>query len=433
MQGQDPLTNEYDPCVDRVTRDDELVGLPIADALDIKDLLQQSEKLRGAKATMGGGDHPCLFVVPDRQGENLLKSAELALLRAEKAVFPFKLNEELQAAISAKANASRLNKSNFSVVSVDAQISMLQEQIQKSGTLKYARAIKAVCQYATISEAVAGLPSLDLAWRAHYLSCAADNLAAFMSVIGNVYRGAPGNSVDLCCEENVQESAILKIVQIKDYLNTRISAMDTNQARRIQRVQEAKVQLCNKMQDEHLVELNCASDEISQEITSLGELLEELAKRTIDLLPNDAAIFFLSKKGTLLESAGDKGGTFLLAIDVIRLRESGLGPKGAGLYRFVGQESNIAAVVIVRPKYDSQGKPIELTRSKLNQRSYAKEIVEVLGCAPPIIVELKPGAPLEMQVKPGMSFGNLLKHFRAPTDRCCRKDTRGVSETSTGE
>lgn len=95
-------------------------------------------------------------------------------------------------------------------------------------------------------------------------------------------------------------------------------------------------------------------------------------------------------------------------MDIVRLRKAGVGPEGGGFHRFI--DENIAGMAIVMKKYTPDGKPLQIRGTN---GLIAKEVVEVIGTVPSRMVLNPTGQSQEVPlVKPGTSYGNLLKTFR---------------------
>ncbi len=266
------------------------------------------------------------------------------------------------------------------------RICLLEEQLclLQHTSVKYASALMLLFTYIEAIEACAQLPELDLKEKISIYVLGLTALENSLRLINHNKRypvQLSQNTID----------PLARIIQIKLYLKSRLAEIDANQEKRIQKVKSIEIM-------------------VDGSAKLLADILNELSSRPIEVLPNDAAIFFLSKDGTLLEAGTEKSGYFLLAIDISRLRQYGFGPKGAGLYRFIGQEENITGVLIVRPKCNPSGKPIKLRREKTFS---AKEVSEIIGSPPPIETQFPNKEKQLIIVKVGMSFGNLLKLFRA--------------------
>lgn len=136
-----------------------------------------------------------------------------------------------------------------------------------------------------------------------------------------------------------------------------------------------------------------------------GKVPDNLAVGTMFDLANDAFAVFFREDGTLIM---DHGTELPKPVDIVRLRKAGVGPEGGGFHRFI--DENIAGMAVVMKKYTPDGKPLQIRGTN---GLIAKEVVEVIGRVPSRMVLSPTGQSQEVPlVKPGTSYGNLLKTFR---------------------
>lgn len=219
-------------------------------------------------------------------------------------------------------------------------------------------------------------------------------LEEVMAPIDNIWNGIPGKTPDLCrpgvkTADDACVSTSERLKQIQKHLEAKINTVDGAQLQRISVVKENKA---------------------FKEILSLHDAGE---------LPKDGSLIFFTSDGLLLyqselkvsqrstqsrakdaASAQRHAANTPAFIDVVRLSQ-GLGPEGAGLWRFIGQENRIVGAAILRPVF-KDGKPVELPGAKngRGEPMVKKEVTMIVGEIPP-------------EVTLNMAYGHLLNTLRA--------------------
>lgn len=219
-------------------------------------------------------------------------------------------------------------------------------------------------------------------------------LEDLMSPIDNIWNGIPGKTPDLLRpgiraqgERPIWTEE--RLAQIKEHLYAKINTVDGAQAQRICVVKD---------------------NPTIKEILRLHEAGE---------LPKDGSIIFFTADNVLLyqcelkvsqrstqsrakdaASAERHANNTPAFIDVSRL-DRGLGPEGAGLWRFIGQETRIVGAAVLRPVF-KDGKPVELpgARNGRGEPMVKKEVAMVICDVP-------------AEVTVNMAYGHLLNTIKS--------------------
>lgn len=417
----------------------------------------------------GTGTAPVVIVLgnktPATERVQLAKSeVERALEQAELAVKPFLLHRELKAA---KADLAK----GIDIESCQQKVSKIAAELQKCGQGKYAQTTKAIHYYAS---AVIKLLECEIEAGAkkQILTDSIKTVETLMCGPDNLYKGIPGKTPDIPRFQEKDVSETERLSQLELHLREKISKMDGDQAQRLRCVESLPVfvDLLNRtsviasrnhedaillFDDEgKLIDARAVKSDEECTDTEIARLCSNgiacgaiIVKRTFDEegkavelperngvkmsrpvfarmiekvvgkvpatmiagssfdLANDAFAVFFREDGSLVL---DHGTELPKPVDIVRLRKAGIGPEGGGFHRFI--DENIIGMAIVMKKYNSNGQPLQI---KGTNGLIAKEVVEVIGVVPTRTVQNASGATQEIPlVKPGTSYGNLLKTFR---------------------
>ncbi|MCC6980882.1 MAG: hypothetical protein IT343_21360 [Candidatus Melainabacteria bacterium] len=413
---------------------------------------------------------PVVIVVGNRTAQQdrveLAKEEMMrALQAADLSVKPFLLHRELKAA---RAELSKAPGSE----TAQLKVSKLAGELQKIGQGKYAQTTKTIHTFATAvvnyleceaDESVKAACLADSVKKIEMLMCGPDNL----------YKGIPNKTPDIPRFADASMSAQARLEQLEMHMREKISKMDGDQAQRIKKVEGTPVlvNLLNRTsvaatrfpedavfffnedgmiidgiglrQDADFNQASldkvmekaltvCGACVVRPERTEAGEMIalpdrpnfkmsrpviarridQTFGKVPSDLvvgsmfdLANDAFAVFFREDGTLIM---DHGTELPKPVDIVRLRKAGVGPEGGGFHRFI--DETIVGMAIVMKKYTPDGKPLQIRGTN---GLIAKEVVEVVGNVPSRMVLSPTGQSQEVPlVKPGTSYGNLLKTFR---------------------
>jgi hypothetical protein len=260
--------------------------------------------------------------------------------------------------------------------------------LRDSGPPRYAQTLKKLHDVTAIIETVCKAESNDM-----MMTDLVSRLEELMAPIDNIWNGIPGKTPDLArpsariAESHVSMSE--RLAQIQKHLEAKINTVDGAQLQRISVVKDNKA---------------------FKEILRLHDAGE---------LPKDGSLVFFTNDGLLLyqselkvsqrstqsrakdaASAERHANNTPAFIDVMRLSQ-GLGPEGAGLWRFIGQETRIVGAAVLRPVM-KDGKPVELpgARNGRGETMVKKEVALTIGEMPP-------------EVTTNMAYGHLLNTLRA--------------------
>lgn len=332
----------------------------------------------------------------DERADELVFSRDLTFARnaALRNVEPWRADSELKFAQNGKraAEGGRYldDETRIRTIEIaDARLAKAQLASDAAGPTKYAQTVRALRDYAVaIAKQVSS--ESDLTVRDKAARHLAIDLELMVRSVKNLEKGVTGDLPQI----NLQEpfDCCARLTKVRDHLEDKISRINSNQDRRLDR----------------LVEQNSI-------LTQLQVRLNEL--------PSDGVIFFFNRDGLIIKAPMSKPGNILVgvdrleypksklrpdgtfvnrdgetvkvemtykAIDVPRWKNAGNGPNGAGIDRFAGDD--IAGAAIVRPKEGA--KPIQA-----NKRVFVeKEVVGLIGELPKEVVE-------------GMAFKELAKRF----------------------
>lgn len=376
IQKSSPLVRRIvRPALDRIALGDTNFAPPLDSVIDVR-----------AEATKSSSETSEDFVYEPR-----LANARSAALRN---IEPWRAESELKFAQNSKraAESGRYLDEETRLRTIEiAEVRLAKAQIgaDAAGPPKYAQTVRCLRDYAVaIAKHLADLhDAQDRERAAHHLAV---DLELMVRSVKNLEKGGSGDLPQINLKESFDYVA--RIAQVRDHLEEKISRINSNQDKRLDR----------------LVEQNSI-------LTQLQNRLSEL--------PSDGVIFFFNRDGLIIKTPMSKPGNILVgvdrqeypksklrpdgtflnhngeivkvemtykAIDVPRWRNAGNGPNGAGIDRFAGDE--IAGAAIVRPK--AGAKPIQA-----NKRVFVeKEVVGLLGDLPAEVTE-------------GMAFKELAKRF----------------------
>ncbi len=328
--------------------------------------------------------------------EELVFSRELTFARnaAMRNVEPWRAESELKFAQNGKraAEGGRYldEETRMRTIEIaDARLAKAQTASDAAGPTKYAQTVRALRDYAVaIAKQISS--ESDLIARDKAARHLAIDLELMVRSVKNLEKGVTGDLPVINVQEPFDYCA--RLTKVRDHLEDKISRINSNQDRRLDR----------------LVEQN--------------SILAQLQNRLSEL-PSDGVIFFFNRDGLIIKAPMSKPGNILVgvdrleypksklrpdgtfvnrdgetvkvemtykAIDVPRWKNAGNGPNGAGMDRFAGDD--IAGAAIVRPKEGA--KPIQA-----NKRVFVeKEVVGLIGELPKEVVE-------------GMPFKELAKRF----------------------
>ncbi|MBS1957482.1 MAG: hypothetical protein JST89_25065 [Cyanobacteria bacterium SZAS-4] len=333
---------------------------------------------------------------PAADRDELTFSRELTIARngAMRNVEPWRAESELKFAQNGKraAEGGRYlddDTRTRTIEIADSRLAKAQAASDAVGPTKYAQTVRALRDYAVaIAKQVAS--ESDPTVKDKVARHLAIDLELMVRSVKNLEKGVTGDLPVVNVQEPFDYCA--RLARVKDHLEDKISRINSNQDRRLDR----------------LVEQN--------------SILAQLQNR-LNELPSDGVIFFFNREGLIIKAPMSKPGNILVgvdrleypksklrpdgtfvnrdgetvkvemtykAIDVPRWKNAGNGPNGAGMDRFAGDD--IAGAAIVRPKEGA--KPIQA-----NKRVFVeKEVVGLIGDLPKEVVE-------------GMAFKELAKRF----------------------
>lgn len=258
---------------------------------------------------------------------------------------------------------------------------------------RYAQTLKKLVDYTKAVEAYYQAEP-NSATRDAVMKQAVAKVEELMAPIDNIWNGIPGKTPDLARpgmrvngERPVWPEE--RILQIQQHLDAKINTVDNAQAQRIGVVKD-----------------NSAFQELLKQHAA-GEL------------PKGGSVVFFTDEGTLLyqselkvsqrstvarakdhASAEKHANNTPAFIDVAKI-DRGLGPEGAGLWRFIGQENRIVGAAILQPVI-KDGKPVELpgAKNRHGEPTIKKEVFRTIGDVP-------------AEVTVNMAYGHMLNMLRA--------------------
>lgn len=258
---------------------------------------------------------------------------------------------------------------------------------------RYAQTLKKLVDYTKAVEAYYQAEPNSTA-RDAVMKTALAKVEELMSPIDNIWNGIPGKTPDLARpgmrvhgERPIWPEE--RIHQIQEHLDAKINTVDNAQAQRIGVVKD-----------------NVAFKELLKQHEA-GEL------------PKGGSVVFFTSEGTLLyqselkvsqrstqarakdhASAEKHANNTPAFIDVAKI-DRGLGPEGAGLWRFIGQENRIVGAAILQPVI-KDGKLVELpgAKNRNGEPTIKKEVFRTIGEVP-------------AEVTVNMAYGHLLNMLRS--------------------
>lgn len=268
-----------------------------------------------------------------------------------------------------------------------------EESLRIGVPARYAQTLKKLFDYSKAVESYFKA-EMNTANRDTVLRDAVKTLESLMSPIDNIWNGIPGKTPDLARPgvRGQNERPIWpeeRLSHIQDHLDAKINTVDNAQAQRIGVVKD-----------------NLTMKELIRQ-HGAGEL------------PKDGSVVFFTDEGTLLyqselkvsqrstlarakdnASAEKHANNTPAFIDIAKL-DRGLGPEGAGLWRFIGQEHRIVGAAILQPVI-KDGKLVELpnTRNRNGEPTIKKEVSKVIGEVP-------------AEVTTTMAYGHMLNCLRS--------------------
>ncbi len=284
----------------------------------------------------------------------------------------------------------------------------------KDNSPKYAQTLKKLNEFIRAVEDYAKVET-NAAARDLMMRDSVVRLEGLMAPIDNIWNGIVGKTADLPRPgaKTPGDRPIWpeeRLSQIQTHLEAKINTVDGAQAQRV-----------------NVVKDNATFSEIFR-LFNEGKL------------PKEGSLVFFTTDGTLLyqselkvspkayqsrakdaASAERHANNTPAFIDVSRLQR-GHGPEGAGLWRFIGQESRIIGAAVLNPVM-RDGKPVELpgARNKHGEPMVKKEVVMVINTAPEGITA-------------NMAYGHMLNTMRAKKiafDKSSNVESNGDSTRQT--
>ncbi|HEY9714781.1 MAG TPA: hypothetical protein V6C72_15035 [Chroococcales cyanobacterium] len=350
--------------------------------------------------------------VSDKVSPQLLlakQHADTALTQAEQYIKPFQAERELRAARHSKTNIEqgkvRVGDKASAIESADVRIAKAETEVRTLGSTKYAQTVRSLRDYAnTVGQYLAKEP--DAAARETYARQAVIKLESMMPAVDNLYRGVKGGSDLPRLNINQPFDPLKRLGDIQNHLESRINQIDSNNLRRSSRLvndnpvfAELSANLKDIPADGTLFFFNKDGELVKGPTTFQGKVVgKDGVRYRMDALNDDGT--FTGRDGAVVtnpDGSPVKVATTYKAIDVSRWQQHGVDVNGAGIERFKGDD--VAGAVLVRPKYDGSGRPIEIRRTgRGGKPTIAKEVVGSFGEVPD-------------SIKDGMSLGNLMRTY----------------------
>jgi len=279
-----------------------------------------------------------------------------------------------------------------------------------SGPPRYAQTLKKLHDFIRAAEAC-GRAETDDIKRCEFLRESLARLEELMVPIDKIWNGIPGKTQDLPRpgirgKGEAPISADVRMSQIKEHLEAKINTVDGAQAQRV----------------------SVVKDNITfKEILKLHEAGELPGEGSLVFFTNDGMLLYqaelkVSQRSTQARAkdaaSAQRHATNTPAfIDIARL-DQGIGPEGAGLWRFIGQETRIIGAAVLRPAM-KDGKLVELpgARNGRGEPMVKKEVAMIIGEVPP-------------EVNLNMAYGHLLNTLRAKKIASERSASNTVSSSS---
>ena len=206
-----------------------------------------------------------------------------------------------------------------------------------------------------------------------------------MDPVETSWKGIPGRSEDLPREKPEEMSLLNRLISIKEHLHLKIEAIDAKQFRRLQKVAEHPIFA-------QIIEMH-ASGKLPKKGSIFFFLDSDRPALRIDACSNPKTRPGQSKESAIKHAV--KTPEFL---DVERL-DKGIGPDGAGLFRFAEMTDNIIGAVVLAPVIED-GTVVKLPGMSKPKR----QVHEKIGSVPD-------------SVDLGMSYGAVLNKFRPQIEK----------------
>lgn len=319
--------------------------------------------------------------------ERAFSDAERHAMAFEHQRIQRQLEREISEIQTGKKKFNSTSQKDLILEQMKLKKSAVDASLKDSGPPRYAQTLKKLHD---VTSAIETLCKDEI----HMMADLVSRLEIVMAPIDNIWSGIPGKTPDLPRPGTPTASgeaiaADARLEQIQKHLEAKINTVDGAQLQRISVVKD-----------------NVAFKEILK-LHDAGEL------------PKDGSLIFFTGDGLLLyqselkvsqrstqsrakdaASAERHANNTPAFIDVIRL-SNGLGPEGAGLWRFIGQENRIVGAAVLRPVM-KDGKPVELpgARNGRGEPMVKKEVALTVGTLPP-------------EVSLNMAYGHLLNTLRA--------------------
>lgn len=249
---------------------------------------------------------------------------------------------------------------------------------------QYTRALKSLKHFAD-KVIEASRTQEDAAIRAMLLDGSVTFLEEMMNPVETSWKGIPGKSEDLPRTRTEDEDALTRLNNIKEHLSLKIEAIDAKQFRRLEKV--ASHPVIKEIIDRH------ASGDLPREGSIIFFMDNERPLLRIDACSNPKP-----RPGQSRESAIQHAVKTPEFLDIKRL-DKGIGPDGAGLFRFAELSDRIIGAVILTPVIQN-GETVKLPGMKKPKRQVNEKIGEIPEC-----------------VEDSMSYGAVLNKFRPKIEK----------------
>ncbi len=283
----------------------------------------------------------------------------------------------------------------------------------KDNSPKYAQTLKKLNDFIRAVENYARVEP-NAATRDAMLRDSVRRLEELMMPIDNIWNGIAGKTADLprpgvktAGDRPVWPEERLNLIQ--NHLEAKINTVDGAQAQRVNTVKDnATFREIFQLFDEGKLPMGGSLVFFTAEGTLLYQSELKVSPKAYQSRAKDAA------------SAEKHANNTPAFIDVSRLQR-GHGPEGAGLWRFIGQESRIIGAAVLNPVM-RDGKPVELpgARNKHGEPMVKKEVVMVINTVPE-------------GISANMAYGHMLNTMRArkiALDRGVGASAESTSDTS---
>ncbi|MBZ0189250.1 MAG: hypothetical protein K8F91_23600 [Candidatus Obscuribacterales bacterium] len=306
--------------------------------------------------------------------------AEHALEDALQALKPYALEKEC---LEAQALIDNIQKQNVALASTElkeARARLLKAKGELRGNKsQYTKSLKALKKYAHLVVEYCKMEPDQIQAQISMI-CAVEEIERMMEPVETAWKGIPGKTADLPRVMPTDTNELARLEEIKKHLEVKVDAIDAKQTQRLE---------------------NIATHPIIETI---------LKKHDEGSLPEGGSIFFFTgegrplyridtssrprpRHGQSLEDAFKHATKTPEFIDIDRLK-GGLGPDGAGLFRFADLIDAICGAVILTPVV-RDGKMIQLPGMSKPKRVVA----ETIGIVPDFVT-------------PGTPYSAILNRFR---------------------